>query len=167
MENRYFNKALSDFTLDVASGGAIRHLTDLGYTVDEIKNKLDYPTPYKVVQNIVWKHLIDKGVISLEMPDSSGFKEKVTFVKDYDEFGKSSFRRVIEYEKVEAKEYVACDFGKRIYKDKVAFENELSCLSEKDKEYILGLPWPLVTVYHVLDERMKRIKALIKQMENF
>ena len=32
-ENRYFQKALSDFTYDAASGGAIRHLTDTGYTV--------------------------------------------------------------------------------------------------------------------------------------
>ena len=27
------------------------------------------------------------------------------------------------------------------------------------REYILGLPWPLTPVWHILDERMKRIMA--------
>ena len=35
-QQKYLKKALSDFTFDVASGGAIRHLADRGYTVQEI-----------------------------------------------------------------------------------------------------------------------------------
>lgn len=37
-----FQSALSDFTYDVACGGAIRHLADLGYTVHQITERLDF-----------------------------------------------------------------------------------------------------------------------------
>ena len=50
---------------------------------------------------------------------------------------------------------------KEIYKDKAGFEKKLEILSPKDREYILGLPWPLTTVYHVADERMIRIYGLL------
>jgi len=37
-KQEYFKKSLSDFTFDMASGGAIRHLADRGYTVEQIGN---------------------------------------------------------------------------------------------------------------------------------
>lgn len=44
-EQEYFKSALSDFTYEAASGGAIRHLADLGYTVKQISGQLSFPTP--------------------------------------------------------------------------------------------------------------------------
>lgn len=91
----YFNNAISNFTFEVASGGAIRHLADLGYTVKQIKERLDFPTPYEKVQKAVWEHLLDKGILLVEEPGSGRRREQVTYVRDYDQYGKPSFRRVV------------------------------------------------------------------------
>ena len=55
MEGRqkYFDEALSDFVHDAASGGAIRHLVDLGYSLTQIMQALSYPTPRERVQKTV------------------------------------------------------------------------------------------------------------------
>lgn len=99
--NRYFQKALSDFTYETASGGAIRHLADSGYTVRQIVEKLDFPTPYERVRKAVWEHLLRQGTILLEKPGRSGQKESVRYVREYDRYGKASFRRVVVQEEGE------------------------------------------------------------------
>lgn len=67
-EQKYFKKALSDFTFEMASGGAIRHLADRGYTVGEIVKMLDFPTPYERVGDLVRKHFLETGVLLLDEP---------------------------------------------------------------------------------------------------
>lgn len=52
--------------------------------------------------------------------------------------------------------YIACDFGKKIYQDRRAFETSLQDLTEDDRDYILGLPWPLATVWHIRNERTNK-----------
>lgn len=156
MENKYFAEALSNFTHDMASGGAIRHLADKGYTVDEIAERLDFPTPVEKIREMVWKHYLNTGVIQLEDPTQAK-AEKVTYVKEYNSYGKASFRRVVESCEKTERRYIACDFGKRRYQDTIKFEQLLDRLDPRDKAYIMGLPWPLQTVYHVADERMERI----------
>lgn len=66
----YFQTALANFTFDVASGGAIRHLADLGYTVTQITKRLDFPTPYDRVQQTVWEYFLQTGILRL------GFMER-------------------------------------------------------------------------------------------
>lgn len=95
-ERKYFNEALSNFTYESASGGEIRHLADLGYTVKQIVEHLDFPTPYERVQKTVWEHLHHTGVLMSEEPGSGKQKEKAVYVKEYDKYGKPSFRRVNE-----------------------------------------------------------------------
>ena len=46
-EQDFFKSALSNFTHEAASGGAIRHLADLGYTVDWITRELTFPPHVK------------------------------------------------------------------------------------------------------------------------
>ena len=94
-EQSYFQNALSSFTHEVANGGAIRHLTDLGFTAKQIAERLQYPTPFVKVQQEMWQHLIETDVILLEEP-GTGKKEKISYVREYDKYGKSSFRRVVE-----------------------------------------------------------------------
>lgn len=96
----YFHSALSNFTFDVASGGAIRHLTDRGYTAEQIRKRLDVPTPFERIQETVWKHLLDQEVILLEEPGSGGKQEKYDFISEYDAWGRRSYRRVVVEEKV-------------------------------------------------------------------
>lgn len=94
-KQEYFKKSLSDFTFDVASGGAIRHLADRGYTVGEIKKMLDFPTPFERVQQTVWKYFLDRGIILLKEPERESEEEKYGYVTEYDDYGRKSFRRVV------------------------------------------------------------------------
>lgn len=93
-EQDYFKEALSNFTHEAASGGAIRHLADLGYTVKQICERLDFPTSYERVQKTVWEHLLDTGVLLRREPGSEEPKERFTYVKDYNQYGRTSFRKV-------------------------------------------------------------------------
>lgn len=93
-EQEYFKDALANFMFDVASGGAIRHLADRGYTAMEILKKLDFPTPYDRIQQTIWQHFLDTGVLLLEEPGQGRTQEKYAYVTDYDQYGRKSFRRV-------------------------------------------------------------------------
>ena len=101
-EQKYFKKALSDFTFEMASGGAIRHLADRGYTVGEIVKMLDFPTPYERVGDLERKHFLETGVLLLDEPTKEAGPEKYEYVADYDEYGRKSFRKVILEERREA-----------------------------------------------------------------
>ncbi len=166
MSEEYFNKALSNFINDFAGGDAIRHLSDNGFTVKEICGRLDYPMSSSKVGEIVWKHYLNEGIICLEEPKEGAVAEKVEYVKEQDSFGKTSFRRVVKSVKNTGSKYICVDFGKRIYKDKEGFEKALDILGTGDKDYILGLPWPVQPVWHVLDERMERITKALGGYEN-
>ena len=73
-------------------------------------------------------------------------------------------RRVVETIDMSDVKYVKLGFGKRIYQNKAEFEKSLAELSARDRDYILDLPWPLTDVYHILDERMKRIKRSLPEL---
>ena len=161
MSDKYFKKALADFTLDFASGDAIRALADKGYSVSEIHKRLDFPTPVERIRDTVWKHFIDTGVILLDAPSAESQK-RVTYEKVQDSLGRTSFKQVVT-EDTELKEYVEIDFGKRIYQNKDAFEKSLEVLSPEDRQYILDLPWPLTNVWHVKNERIERILKKLKK----
>lgn len=92
-EQKYFQNALSDFTYEAASGGAIRHLADTGYTVKQISEKLTFPTPYKRVQRTVWQHFLATGVVLLEEPGSGKQCGKSSYITEHDKYGRTSFRR--------------------------------------------------------------------------
>jgi len=93
-EQDYFKSALSDFTHEAASGGAIRHLADLGYTVSQITKQLTFPTPPERVRREVWERLLDTGVILLEEPGGGTQRERAVYVEEHDPYGRTSFRRV-------------------------------------------------------------------------
>ncbi|MCR4694941.1 MAG: hypothetical protein K5773_06435 [Pseudobutyrivibrio sp.] len=103
---------------------------------------------------IVWQHYLDQGIVCLEEPQS--IQNRVSYVKEQDSYGKISMRRVVDKVDASDRKYIKIDFGKRIYKDKAAFEKELTLLEPADREYILGLPWPLHDVYFLIDERVSR-----------
>ena len=156
-ENSTFNQALSNFVHDFASGGAIRHLADAGLTVTEIAERLSFPTPKNKVAQEVWKYYLEIGKVRLETAGET--TRKVTYVKEQNAYGRVSMRQVVEEIPVERRTYIACDFGKQMYQDKEDFLRKLEVLSQKEREYILDLPWPLETVYHEEDERMRSIAA--------
>ena len=165
MENKYFNQALGNFTHAAASGGAICHLADLGYTVKEIQAAIDFPTPIDRIRETVWKHYLEKGIICTEDPALAGALEEVSYVQDRDSFGRISFRRVSVKKARPQGDYIRLDLGRQRYKDPAAYGRMLQKLSAKDREYVEGLPWPLTPVWHVADERMKRITGILSQSQ--
>lgn len=93
-DEKYFEKALSNFTYEAASGGAIRHLFDRGFTVSQIVEMLEFPTPLDRVQKTVWEHMVQSGVVLLEEPGTDQIQEKISYVVEFDQYGKRSFRQV-------------------------------------------------------------------------
>ncbi len=91
-EQKYFKQALANFAFDMAGGDAVRHLADRGCTVKQIIKLLTFPMPYEKVREIVWKHLTDTEVILQKEPGSKEQKTAGTYIKEYDAFGKPSFR---------------------------------------------------------------------------
>lgn len=195
LENSYFQNALANFTHEVASGGAIRHLTDLGYTAKQISEQLDFPTPFWRIQKEMWEHFVNTEVILLEEPGSRK-REKVSYVREYDEFGKASFRRVVESEAAEvpilwrelrhdeknmpltvllqeriaingeAGSYVSCDLGLLLHSEPEHYRQLLQKLDEAQREYVEGILWKNRRVYHRLDARMMGIlRCLFEEKE--
>jgi len=201
-ENSYFQDALAHFAREAASGGAIRHLADMGYTVKQIRDKLDFPISYAQVQREVWEYFVKEGVILTEEPGSGKSVRKTRYVREYDRYGKVTFRQVpeeaeeAEYEKMagwrehcvnsgevmplllslreengEECSYASCDFGLLFHKESGRASSsreakevcqqaaEPEGLEEKQREYLLGLPWERRRVYHRLDGRMLEIVA--------
>lgn len=91
-EQDFFRNALSDFTYEAASGGAIRHLTDLGYTVKQISEKLTYPTPYERVRRTVWQQLLDTKAVLTKEPGSGETRGKTEYAVEHDKYGRTSYR---------------------------------------------------------------------------
>ena len=94
----YFQTALSSFATDVACGGAIRHLTDIGYTLEQILARLDYPTPRSKARRIMMEHLYERRVLLLQEPSPALFAQQTQFVEEQDAYGRRTFRKVgIDY----------------------------------------------------------------------
>ena len=94
-EQKYFKQAISNFTFEAACGGAIRHLADLGYSVKQITEQLSYPVSYEKVQKAVWEYFLENGILLLKEPGKEKIQEKADYVKEYNKYGKASFRRVV------------------------------------------------------------------------
>ncbi|MBQ9708827.1 MAG: hypothetical protein IJV66_06555 [Firmicutes bacterium] len=136
-------------------------MADVGMTVPEIKEKLEFPTSAERISQMVWDHFVATGKILLEKPEPSKSFQKVSYVKETGPYGKVSFKQVSEEVPASGKTYLPCNFGKEIYKDKKAFLKKISVLSKRDQDYLLSLPWTLTTVWHEADERMSRIHRLL------
>lgn len=95
-EPSYFQNALSSFVTDAACGGAIRHLVDIGYTLDQIVDRLDYPAPRAKAQRIMMDYLYESRVLLKEEPSAKLFAAKEVFVQEQDAFGRRSMRRIMD-----------------------------------------------------------------------
>ena len=90
----YFETALSNFVTDAACGGAVRHLTDIGYTLDQMVDRLDYPAPRAKVQRIMMAYLYESRVLLREEPSEKLFEAQTQFVQEQDAYGRRSMRKV-------------------------------------------------------------------------
>lgn len=226
-ETNYFQSALSSFVTDAACGGAIRHLTDIGYTLDQIVERLDYPAPRAKVQRIMMEYLYESRMLLREEPSEELFAPQVQFVQEQDAYGRRSMRKIVVdrngqnevtnasdlimslqrettaqtqdfawkesvydlrrdgklIELLHAKckkngetySYISCPFGKMENDQysqndinehdgqsgssevRTTAEEKISCLNNRQREYIRGIRWDQPVLYHRLDQRMLEI----------
>ena len=159
-----FDRALSNYVREFANGGAIRHFVELGYSVDEIKEALDFPMSIEEIASVVWGEYVASGVICLNEEDIiRDYIVKIDYVKDYNKYGKTSLRKVTTKEPTETRQYVDCDFGKLIYKNGSQFISGLNKIAYASAKMIDKLPWPLNTVY--VDAESRLGQAVIEYKE--
>lgn len=139
-------------------------MADTGLTVNEIHDRLDYPLSASAIGDIVWKHYTDTGVILLTEPDSTPI-EKKSYIKETDAYGRTTFRRITETAEPPATGYLECDIGLLKHRDPNAYDEVLGRLDSRDRDYVTGLPWPRARVWHVADDRMKRIMSIFHPEE--
>lgn len=154
----YFNQALSDFMFEVASGGSIRHLVDLGYSVDQIMGRLAFPTPRERVENAVYRYMTETGVLLEKLPVERESLRKVTLEAAQLDQISAGFLRLIA-QNGEESAYLRCPFGYLQKNDPKGLEDSLSCLNSREREYVRGIRWQRNDMYHRLNARMREIAA--------
>lgn len=85
--DKIFQKALANFTFDMASRGAIRHLADLGYSAAEIRKQLDFPTPLSQIEEELQTYRAER-----EASEATGVTYE--YIRETDAYGRTSLRRV-------------------------------------------------------------------------
>lgn len=150
----YFEEALSDFAHDAASGGAIRHMADLGYSADQIMQRLDFPTPRARVEKTIFQYMIKTGMLLEALPADEASMKKI-LLKNPSPAHLSSYLSERIRLNEEENSYLACPFG-MIRRDREArMQRMLSSLTSRETEYILGIPWKPQIMYHRLNGRMR------------
>ena len=158
-QSKYFAEALGDFVHEAASGGAIRHLLELGYTTDGILKKLDFPTPRSRIEKTVYQYLTEKGILMEELPQMD-FMEKISLDKQSEVQLYKTLRTFIDMDG-EENAYVSCPFG-TIRRDREArLQAMLGCLTSREREYLMGIPWQQRVMYHRLNSRMLEIAVCL------
>ena len=78
----YFTDSLSKLTTQVAYRDSICRLYDKGLTTEEIIKNCLYPVNEDIVNNVIKDYIEEKK------------KPKQTYIEEYDQFGRKSFRKV-------------------------------------------------------------------------
>ncbi len=157
-ENRYFNEALSGFAHDIASGAAIRHLIDKGYSITRIMDSLTYPTPRERVEKTALRYMLDSGILLERAENNDKNTDKVN-TKSYFVLKTSIGEAWAELGKVIAawgrkNSYVKLPL--RALREQPLYMAELSM---REREYILDIPDKNDEIYHRLSENMEEISV--------
>lgn len=100
MSENSFANALHNFTMNAAAGDAIRHLTDKGYTLPQIKDMLSFPAKTEYIAKVMWEQLVDTcKVIETAIPTQAPFRlpdlrSGQEIIEHRDAYGRKSFVRV-------------------------------------------------------------------------
>ncbi len=157
---RYFQDALSDFVYDAASGRAIRHLADAGYTTEQSVNQRDYPTPFAKVQHTVTRHLKESGILLESLPVPLASLQAVSLQRDSLETLYTLLSERVR-QNGEAHAYMSCPFGMQGCGNggNPHAIRLRSALTAREAAYIQGIAWEPFPMYHRLNRRMLEIGA--------
>ena len=67
-KNEYFDQALSGMKESFAGRDGIKHLADLGYSIRQIRESLDFPFTADAVGRVLWEHFVSNEKILLKAP---------------------------------------------------------------------------------------------------
>lgn len=174
-----FQQVLSHFTHEFANGDIIRKYAEKGFSIREIQEHLDFPTPSNQVHEIAWNHLLSINQILLSEPGSSQ-SNRYKYIKEISSYGKVSFRKVrIEDEndtsgswtvlKFSTQElesslidsdavlFAQIPFGLQRFREPEQYQKLLATLSERDADFIDSFFLERREVYYRLNLRMTRI----------
>lgn len=152
MENSqdHFGKAMGNFIHEMSGAGAIRHMVDQGYSIRQIMERLDYPTPRHRVEETVLKHMLKQGILLERLPDQE--YRQINIPDPWDRRQLSEAVYIRKERDGEEFSYVLLPIA-RLKKD----TELLSCLNDRERDYLCGLPWEGDAVYHRLTGRMYEI----------
>lgn len=88
MENKYFKEALASMASEAAYGGAVRHMYDKGYSISDIRKRLDYSVPVQKIEEVIRDYEAKK----------TAFGPKYEYVQRVDELGRRSFIKAYKKE---------------------------------------------------------------------
>lgn len=152
----YFETAMSDFIHEMASAGAIRHLVDAGYSVEQIIGELDYPTPRTRVEQTVHQYMKESGILLTTLP----IGEEAMVPCRLNQPSIKELGNVLQ-EKIQKNgvthSYMSCPFGVYAKSGQDTLRQRIFCLTNREQEYILGIPWEQDKMYHRLNDRMLEI----------
>lgn len=158
--NKYFQDALSDFVYDAASGRAIRHLIDAGYTAAQIMRELDYPTPFEKIQHTVTRYLKETGILLEELPVTPTNLHTIQ-LNDMPQDELFSLLAQQVASNGEENSYVSCSFGFACKQASSKTVQALSMLTTREQDYLNGIEWEKKIMYHRLNRRMLEIGVQI------
>ncbi len=155
----YFEATLSDFVHEMASAGAIRHLVSKGYSIEQIMDMLDYPTSRTRVEKTVYQYMKESGLLLSDLPVQEADMNRIILHKPSLKEFSACLRERIQ-SNGEENSYMSCPFGKLRQRDSGKEETLRmlhSCLTGREQEYIMGIPWDQPVMYHRLNDRMLEI----------
>lgn len=167
-QQKYFEEALSNMTYDSASGGAIRHLVDMGYSINQIMEHLDYPTPRSRVEETVFCYMTESGMLIESLPIPEEQFQKINIRADSRKNLSLAIRERIK-KNGEKNTYLLCSCGKwrRILNDMEKHgvsgldlhtePNIFQNLTSREREFLLGIPWKGEDMYYRITDRMLEI----------
>ncbi|MBR0118682.1 MAG: hypothetical protein IJM01_00970 [Eubacterium sp.] len=93
--------------------------------------------------------------------------KKTEFVMDIGKYGRRSFRQVeVSDSGLEDREYAPVDIGIWKRHDPEKYQDYLSKLDSRKRDYIDGLPWPDARVYHELNLQFREILDMWREENN-
>lgn len=152
----YFETALSDFTFDMAAGGAIRHLVDRGYSVEQMMKELSYPVPRSRVEQAVYRYMTESGILLKALPLKENIMRTYTLPTGAGTGFAVKWMKCLEENSVDAS-YMECPFGIWKKQNPKQMEQVFSCLNSREQDYLDGILWEPQTMYHRLTDRMQEI----------
>ena len=118
--------------------------------------ELSYPVPRTRVEKAVYRHLLESRILLPELPaEDNAMRIKLLQGDKSVHFSEMLAKAIAESGEENA--YMECPFGAWLKKDEKRLEQNLACLTGREREYLFGIRWEKDIMYHRLNDRMREI----------